>query len=370
MERAFKLLLCALASGVLVFACTVNLGDKKIYSCTAKDDCGGDGFICAIAAGGAIGSCCKPAGAEQCNMVDDDCNGLIDDGFPAETCNGKDDNCNGKVDEGFDLNTDPKNCGMCGRQCNLTTEICQQGGCVTRGETDCNNGVDDDNNGKTDCADSSCNGQSCGPGCQCRALLKAEVNCDDGVDNDMDGKADCEDENCAGAGCFDGGCVCSGGKATETDCSDGIDDDADSASDCLDSDCAGLKCSVDAGMDGNTCANMACSCNGGAPSTEMGVLCRDLLDNDCNGLIDCQEIACDMQSCAPDGGTDCFCVGGAAKENNCADRKDNDNDGTTDCGDSLPDGGGDCPIGTACTFLNTGGMVKAGTCQANHLCEM
>jgi len=109
--------------------------------------------------------------------------------------------------------------------------------------------------------------------------------------------------------------------------------------------------------------------------TEMGVLCRDHLDNDCNGRTDCQEAACDMQSCAPDGGTDCFCVGGSAKENNCADRIDNDNDGTTDCGDSLPDGGGDCPLGTACTFLNPGGMVKNGTCQVvganhDHLCAM
>src|SRR5438309_181949 len=108
MQRALRLLLCSLASGVLVFACTVNLPDTNVYSCTAKDDCGGDGFVCAIPAGGAIGSCCKPQGAEVCNKVDDDCNGLVDDGLPTqELCNGKDDNCNDKIDEGFDLNNDP-----------------------------------------------------------------------------------------------------------------------------------------------------------------------------------------------------------------------------------------------------------------------
>src|SRR5262249_34038467 len=41
---------------------------------------------------------------------------------PAETCNGADDNCDGQIDEAFGAplyNTDPNNCGACGRGCNL-----------------------------------------------------------------------------------------------------------------------------------------------------------------------------------------------------------------------------------------------------------
>jgi hypothetical protein len=45
---------------------------------------------------------CTVRGSEVCNGVDDDCNGLTDDGVPisAETCNGEDDDCDGAIDEG------------------------------------------------------------------------------------------------------------------------------------------------------------------------------------------------------------------------------------------------------------------------------
>lgn len=45
---------------------------------------------------------CVVRGTEVCNGVDDDCNGLIDDGVPIgpEICNGEDDDCDGTIDEG------------------------------------------------------------------------------------------------------------------------------------------------------------------------------------------------------------------------------------------------------------------------------
>lgn len=47
-------------------------------------------------------SSCVVRGAEVCNGVDDDCNGLTDDGVPIgpEACNGEDDDCDGTIDEG------------------------------------------------------------------------------------------------------------------------------------------------------------------------------------------------------------------------------------------------------------------------------
>ncbi len=49
----------------------------------------------------------------------------------------------------------------------------------------CDNGIDDDGNGDTDCADAACVDDAA---CQ-------EI-CDDGIDNDLDGDIDCEDSDC------------------------------------------------------------------------------------------------------------------------------------------------------------------------------
>jgi alpha-tubulin suppressor-like RCC1 family protein len=49
-----------------------------------------------------------------------------------ETCNGMDDDCDGMVDEGFDLQTDTANCGRCGNACMLdhtATPVCAAGTC-------------------------------------------------------------------------------------------------------------------------------------------------------------------------------------------------------------------------------------------------
>jgi len=50
----------------------------------------------------------------------------------------------------------------------------------------CTDGVDNNGNGKIDCADPACNGN---PAC-------IEVICNDGIDNDLDGKTDCADADC------------------------------------------------------------------------------------------------------------------------------------------------------------------------------
>ena len=47
-----------------------------------------------------------------------------------ELCNGVDDDCNGVVDNGFNLQIDDNNCGACGVRCTGTTRTCCGGHCV------------------------------------------------------------------------------------------------------------------------------------------------------------------------------------------------------------------------------------------------
>ena len=98
---------------------------------------------------------------------------------------------------------------------------------------DCTNGVDDDGDTFTDCADSDC---AADPAC-------AEI-CDNGVDDNGNGDIDCAEASCDTQPCDAFGevcaaqvCTCPGG-ATEAICGDGIDDDCDGDIDCADTDCA------------------------------------------------------------------------------------------------------------------------------------
>lgn len=173
-------------------------------------------------------------------------------------------------------------------------------GGVTPTPENCSDGIDNDGDGKVDCADGDCvNAANC-------VTPSTETNCSDGVDNDKDGKVDCADGDCSNSP----SCV----PAKETNCSDGIDNDKDGNKDCADSDCIGAtNCSV--------------------PSKETS--CADGIDNDKDGAADCADVDCDGLK-GPGGGL-CEQV-----EDACADGYDNDGDGRIDCADADCAGVGAC----------------------------
>ena len=119
-------------------------------------------------------------------------------------------------------------------------------------EQDCGDGVDNDNDGRTDCADPDCDVFG-GPAQGCFNERDAPgqtpgPNCSDGVDNDGDNLTDCDDPDCAiynnltGLSC----------DPPEMQCADGVDNNDNGLTDCEDPGCIGailegnpIACTVD-----------------------------------------------------------------------------------------------------------------------------
>lgn len=212
----------------------------------------------------------------------------------------------GTTDQSSDETTDPaEQSTETQTETPVDTETATEGGEDTEfvpggdetGEV-CGNGVDDDEDGYMDCADSECvDDASCVP--------EDEV-CDDGIDNDLDGRVDCIDPDC--------------GDQIECQeiCNNGIDDDGDGFVDCEDPTCSGN--------------HPAC-----------GEVCGDSLDNDGDNLVDCADDDCDAEwPCVSvpdagvgDGGTyptgmTCSYRGEPLHVCACADSVDNDTDDDVD----------------------------------------
>jgi len=154
--------------------------------------------------------------------------------------------------------------------------------------------------------------------------------CDDGIDDDGDGLTDCEDlddcdvQACDASGdriCRSGRCVCRSGPL-EAACADGEDNDCDGLAD------EGLDYDLDGypGCNGEDCDDYNANVNPGAPEVPY-----DGVDNDCDGTD-----VTDVDGDGYDGGAygqDCDdqnpAVSPAAAEV-CGDGADGDCDGLTD----------------------------------------
>jgi beta-glucanase (GH16 family) len=111
-------------------------------------------------------------------------------------------------------------------------------------------------NSSTYCGDGTCSSPEdlCNCPDDCGTPPSTETVCDDGLDDDCDGNTDCDDTDCDGhlacmpPVCGDGYCAatedqcncpddCGTPPIYETNCDDGIDEDCDGNTDCDDSDC-------------------------------------------------------------------------------------------------------------------------------------
>jgi hypothetical protein len=153
------------------------------------------------------------------NKLDDDVDNYL--GWPLGGTDCRDPDCNKMFD-------------MCEGPCYMT-EYSKWNFCM--------DGLDNDYDAPSfnvvDCADTDCNGaMGRADGAVCQA---AETACDDGFDNNRNGKADCTDPSCNGTiGAWKNGTTplyCRASETAAPDCSDGFDNDADGLIDCMDPGC-------------------------------------------------------------------------------------------------------------------------------------
>jgi hypothetical protein len=217
------------------------------------------------------------------------------------SCSGPDDSlgdpeiCDDDVDNDQDGNTDCED-----------DDCASEGSCLPTDEI-CDDGDDNDGDGNIDCADDDCMGD---PACP-------EI-CDDGDDNDDDGDIDCDDDDCLG------------NPVCPEVCDDDVDNDGDGDIDCADDDCVGLPICPE--------------------------ICDNGVDDDGNGEIDCYDPNCPgdaicVEECANDhdddgdGAMDCYdldCPGAAACPEDCANDHDDDGNGLSDCADDACVGAEGC----------------------------
>ena len=280
-----------------------------------------------------------PGANDVCDGLDNNCNAIVDEGFPdtdadglkdcvdanddndpsldvadcaplnpaiykgaPETCNGLDDDCDGAMDE--DLGSQ-----ACGKgACFHTIPKCMAGKLqvcdpLEGAKVESCDGVDNDCDGMTDedmgfktCGKGECahTVTACSGGLpqDCNPLEGAGQETCDGADNDCDGKTD---EDLGTTTCGLGICV-----HTVANCVGGIQQECDpmksagiEVCDGVDNDCDG---ETDEGLGSVTCGKGICTheqdyCTGGKvlpcdPFLGAEEEVCDLVDNDCNGLVD------------------------------------------------------------------------------------
>jgi hypothetical protein len=370
---------------------SIVAGSIRFETCNGRDDdCDalvdegfpGLGMVCDD---GAIGACrgsgeiaCRDDGsgtecvidmpggaptAETCNVLDDDCDGRVDEGLSCmmscvpmgpEVCNGIDDDCNGLVDE-----TDPAIGTPCGADdgvCEAGTLRCVLGELVCIGAVEprdevCN-GLDDDCDGEADdmapcpgvtvCIEAACRRPCdpaeefpCPPGLRCVpradgnyclptacATCAPEERCVDDLCVDACEGVTCEGEaRCIGGLCRDCRTLgCEGGelcfeRVCRADPCEGVS--CAGGESCYDGACAPscderacgerMRCSAEHACEPDPCAGVSCEagevCVGGSCRADACAAIGCAADQRCVAGVGCVSDRCLLVECEP--GTSC-----------------------------------------------------------------
>ncbi len=321
--------------------------DEGIDTDTSLEHCGGCGLACAPphAFGECVGGAC---GIATCDVGWYDIDGDPDTGceyrcLPTEAddtlCDLRDNDCDGEIDEDVPFDTDPSNCGSCGRICSFAhaTASCESGDCVLSA---CDAGFHDLDGLPGNGCEYACTPAD-PPTETCNAR---DDDCDGDVDEgDPGGGGSCgTDQGACTAGtleCVGGSVVCVGATGPTTEECNGVDDDCDGSTD-EGNPAGGGSCGTDEG----TCVPGTWQCTGGSLVCEdavgPGTETCDGLDNDCDGTVDDGDPG-GGGSCGTDEG-ECVagtehcsggviqCVGATGPSLDLCDSVDNDCDGTAD----------------------------------------
>ena len=138
------------------FECDPSIYHQGEKDCTTEEGYPGEQSIYCNKGTYQYGECVSPCFEEVCDYVDNDCDGLIDEGQtnscggcgfpPEEICNGLDDDCDGETDEAL--------VETCSTACDSGYQICTSGtwsNCTaTAPQEETCNGIDDNCNGQID----------------------------------------------------------------------------------------------------------------------------------------------------------------------------------------------------------------------------
>ena len=306
-------------------------GDSDSLGSLDCDDGDGDGFTEVDGDCNDTIATVAPGLPELCDTLDNNCDGLVDEGldsdddgiadcYDTEVCDGVDNNGDGAIDEGFDLDQDGYT--TCGGDCDddeplrfpANPELCD--GLDSDCDLIIDNAPDEDVDGFGPC-DGDCDDTSplVYPGAVEECDSEADNNCD-GIPGNVD---DFDEDGLAGCA---GDC---------DDANDTIHPGAEEVCDQIDNNCDDtIDEGFDLDQDGYSTCQEDCDDADAAVFPAAVETCDDAVDLDCDGVL-----GAEGEDCDPGDDDD-----SAADDDDDDDSAGDDDDSAGDDGDSSEDAGG------------------------------